>query len=111
MCGICGIYNYRDEQPPDRRLLEVMTSSMVHRGPDDSGYLEDGGVALGARRLSIIDIEGGAQPISSEDGLVSVVLNGEIYNFAELRTRLESYGHVFRTHCDTEAIVHAYEQW
>ncbi|CAN5842060.1 asparagine synthase (glutamine-hydrolyzing) [soil metagenome] len=111
MCGICGVYNYRDDEPADRRLVEAMTASMVHRGPDDSGVHCDRELGLGVRRLSIIDLAGGAQPMSNEDGTVRVVQNGEIYNFHDLRRELESYGHVFRTRSDTEAIVHAYEQW
>jgi len=88
-----------------------MLDAIVHRGPDDAGtYIEDS-VALGMRRLSIIDLETGQQPIANEDGSVVIVFNGEIYNFRELRSQLEARGHVFRTHVDTEAIVHAYEEW
>jgi asparagine synthase (glutamine-hydrolysing) len=111
MCGVCGIYNFGSRAPVAQRLLEAMTECMVHRGPDDDGSLLDGDLGLGMRRLSIIDLAGGAQPILSESGDVAVVLNGEIYNFRELRTRLESHGHIFRTKSDTEVVVHAYEEW
>ena len=88
-----------------------MTDSIGHRGPDGVGYFVHNEVGLGHRRLSIIDVEGGAQPIGNEDGTVQVVFNGEIYNFIELRKELLSFGHVFKTRSDTEVIVHAYEQW
>ncbi|HSZ63751.1 MAG TPA: asparagine synthase (glutamine-hydrolyzing) [Terriglobales bacterium] len=111
MCGICGQFNYERPVPVLRRDIEKMARSMVHRGPDDEGYYVDGPLGLGFRRLSIIDIEGGHQPMSDEEGLVRVVFNGEIYNFPELRRELESFGYVFRTHCDTEVIVLGYKQW
>jgi asparagine synthase (glutamine-hydrolysing) len=111
MCGICGTYHYRTGESADERLVRQMTASLVHRGPDDDGFYVDGPLALGMRRLSIIDLEGGSQPIWNESGTVAVVLNGEIYNFRELRRELQAYGHAFRTKSDTEAIVHAYEQW
>jgi asparagine synthase (glutamine-hydrolysing) len=88
-----------------------MTSSIVHRGPDDEGYYVSGTVGLGFRRLSIIDLAGGHQPMSDEENTVWVVFNGEIYNFPELRRELEGFGHRFRTTCDTEVIVHGYKQW
>jgi asparagine synthase (glutamine-hydrolysing) len=110
MCGICGIYD-RSGNPVDRVLLDRMTGALRHRGPDGEGRHVDGEAGLGHRRLSIIDVEGGAQPIGSEDGTLQVVFNGEIYNFIELRGELEGFGHVFRTRSDTEVIVHAYEQW
>ena len=88
-----------------------MTNTLIHRGPDDEGYYISGPVGLGFRRLSIIDIEGGHQPMSDQEQSVWVIFNGEIYNFQELRSRLESLGHVFRTTCDTEVIVHGYKQW
>jgi asparagine synthase (glutamine-hydrolysing) len=110
MCGICGIYSFKGE-PVDRELLNKMTLIMKHRGPDGQGQLVDGEVGLGHRRLSIIDLEGGAQPIGNEDSTLQIVFNGEIYNFVELRRELEAYGHNFKTRSDTEVIVHAYEQW
>jgi asparagine synthase (glutamine-hydrolysing) len=111
MCGICGIYGYGTGEPVERRVIDEMTAAMVHRGPDDDGHYVEGPLGLGMRRLSIIDLEGGAQPIANEDGTVTVIQNGEIYNFQDLRRDLEAYGHVFRTRSDTEVIVHAYEQW
>jgi asparagine synthase (glutamine-hydrolysing) len=110
MCGIAGIFN-RDGSAIDRGILEAMTNSIAHRGPDGSGYLVDGEIGLGHRRLSIIDLGGGSQPMGNEDGHLQIVFNGEIYNFVELRAQLESLGHSFSTNSDTETIVHAYEQW
>jgi asparagine synthase (glutamine-hydrolysing) len=111
MCGICGQYSYERRAPVSRREIEQMARSMVHRGPDDDGYYINGPIGLGFRRLSIIDIEGGHQPMSDADESVYVVFNGEIYNFPELRRELESFGHIFRTRCDTEVIVLGYKQW
>ena len=88
-----------------------MTKTLVHRGPDDEGYYISGPLGLGFRRLSIIDLAGGHQPMSDPEESVWVVFNGEIYNFPELRRDLEACGHVFRTNCDTEVIVHGYKQW
>src|SRR6266571_644543 len=88
-----------------------MSATLVHRGPDSEGSVLDGPVGLAARRLSIIDLETGDQPLSNEDGTVTVVQNGEIYNYEELRRELERAGHVFRTHGDTEVLAHAYEEW
>src|SRR5579884_4512630 len=101
MCGICDTTNGR---------IDDMLRALVHRGPDSGGVYADGPVALGARRLSIIDLAGGDQPIENEDGTCAVVQNGEIYNYPELRRELERAGHVFRTNCDTEALVHLYEE-
>jgi asparagine synthase (glutamine-hydrolysing) len=92
-------------------LVRRMTPAMLHRGPDDEGYLTGRKLALGMRRLSIIDLEGGHQPIFNEDGSVGVVLNGEIYNFQELRKQLDDRGHTFRTRSDSEVVAHAYEEW
>jgi asparagine synthase (glutamine-hydrolysing) len=111
MCGICGLFSYAQGDPVDPLLLRRMTASMVHRGPDDEGYLVDDGVGLGFRRLSIIDVAGGHQPLPNEQQTVWVVFNGEIYNFRELRRELQAQGHVFRTRSDSEVIVHAYEEW
>ncbi len=109
MCGICGLFN-ADALPGEApRLVREMAAAIAHRGPDDEGFLEDPRAALGVRRLSIVDIAGGHQPIGSEDGRIQVAYNGEIYNFRELRQRLEARGHSFRTATDTEVVVHAYE--
>lgn len=110
MCGICGIYD-RSGRPIDKSLLNRMIGVLTHRGPDGEGRLIDGELGLGHRRLSIIDVDGGAQPIGNEDGSLQVVFNGEIYNFIELRAELEQSGHAFRTASDTEVIVHAFEEW
>jgi asparagine synthase (glutamine-hydrolysing) len=110
MCGICGILE-RHGAPVDDRTLDDMISVLRHRGPDGTGKFIDGEVGLGHLRLSIIDVEGGAQPIDNETGTLQVVFNGEIYNFVELREELEAFGHRFKTRSDTEVIVHAYEQW
>jgi len=134
MCGISGIFNW-DKAPVEAETLVRMTRTMVHRGPDEEGYFInagklgsweagkkgaplrgciDGGVGnvgLGHRRLSIIDLSSGQQPMSNEDGSVWAVFNGEIYNFQELMNELKSLGHRFATRSDTETIVHAYEEW
>jgi asparagine synthase (glutamine-hydrolysing) len=109
MCGICGIWSADGRRGDDR--VGGMLDTIVHRGPDGVGRLDRPGVGLGMRRLAIIDLAGGDQPIYGEDGSVGVVFNGEIYNFRELRAELERHGHRFQTRCDTEAIVHGYEQW
>jgi asparagine synthase (glutamine-hydrolysing) len=110
MCGIYGILNFdRPEQPPDS-LLAAMGGVITHRGPDDFGQYRGRGVGLGMRRLSIIDVSGGHQPLCNEDESIWIVLNGEIYNFQALRDELEAKGHTFRTRSDTEVIVHLYEQ-
>ncbi len=106
MCGICGAIDW-SETADATALVRRMTPAMTHRGPDDEGYLDRGRLALGMRRLSIIDIEGGHQPIFNEDGTVGVVLNGEIYNFRELQQQLKDRGHTFRTRADSEVIAHA----
>src|SRR3954468_4099950 len=108
MCGICGLL--RPGGDADPTALEAMNAALVHRGPDDQGAFADGPVGLAARRLSIIDLEGGRQPVANEDGTLHVVQNGEIYNHAELRGELEARGHAFRTRCDTEVLVHLYEE-
>src|SRR5262245_10772262 len=111
MCGICGQYNFGNLQPVRRCDIEEMTRTLMHRGPDDEGYYIAGPLGLGFRRLSIIDLEGGHQPMSDQEESIWVVFNGEIYNFPELRRELEAFGHVFRTKCDTEVIIHGYKQW
>jgi asparagine synthase (glutamine-hydrolysing) len=108
MCGICGIVSASGPADPDR--LARMSAKLLHRGPDSDGTFVEGPVALAARRLAIIDLETGDQPIANEDGTVHVVQNGELYNYAELRGELERAGHTFRTHGDTEVLVHLYEQ-
>jgi asparagine synthase (glutamine-hydrolysing) len=112
MCGIAGIFDTRGKRPIDRMLLAQMTEALRHRGPDDYGYHLAPGLGLGHRRLSIIDLSPlGHQPLFNEDGTVAVTFNGEIYNFVELFDRLKSLGHRFRSRCDTEVIVHAWEEW
>ena len=111
MCGICGILNLRPEVPADRPLLERMNSLLIHRGPDDEGYYVAGPVGLAQRRLAIIDLEGGHQPLSNEDGTIWITCNGEVYNFRELTAELAGRGHRFGTRSDTEAILHAYEEY
>src|SRR5215831_4489135 len=108
MCGICGIVSASG--PADAERLARMSAKLVHRGPDSDGTFLDGPVGLAARRLAIIDLVGGDQPIANEDGTVTVVQNGELYNYPELRVELERAGHRFRTSCDTEVLVHLYEQ-
>ena len=110
MCGICGFAFASAKDRADRQELQRMTGLLRHRGPDAEGFFDAPGVALGFRRLSIIDLESGDQPISNEDGTIIVVCNGEIYNFVELRADLESRGHRFRTRSDVEVIVHLYEE-
>jgi asparagine synthase (glutamine-hydrolysing) len=110
VCGISGIFDF-GAKPVHKADLASMTAAMRHRGPDGDGLHFARGLGLGHRRLSIIDLEGGAQPISNEDGTIEVVFNGEIFNFIELRSELQSLGHVFKTRSDTEVIVHAYEAW
>jgi asparagine synthase (glutamine-hydrolysing) len=110
MCGICGIFDFKGN-PVDQELLGRMTERIRHRGPDGDGFFASGGIGLGNRRLSIIDLEGGWQPQANETGSVQVVFNGEIYNFIELRAELEQKGHIFKTRSDTEVIVHGYEEW
>ena len=111
MCGICGQYNFSDNKPVQLDDIKRMAGSLVHRGPDDEGFFLAGPLGLGFRRLSIIDLGGGHQPMSDQQESIWVVFNGEIYNFKELRSELESYGHVFRTNSDTEVIIHGYKQW
>ncbi|HEY3909967.1 MAG TPA: XrtA/PEP-CTERM system amidotransferase [Stellaceae bacterium] len=111
MCGIAGIFDCRGRGDADRRLLRRMTDRLDHRGPDGEGFYYAPGVGLGHRRLAIIDLAGGAQPIFNEDRTVCVVFGGEIYNFQELMAELSALGHTFRSRCDTEVIVHAWEEW
>jgi len=111
MCGITGYWNYRSGRPAEAETLRAMAATLTHRGPDDEGCVVDGTVGLAARRLIVTDPAGGHQPMPNEDGTVQVVFNGAIYNHLELRRELETLGHRFRTRCDTEAIVHAWEAW
>src|SRR5215469_1164555 len=110
MCGICGIFQFDDQREIRRELVRSMTETIVHRGPDDEGIYVGPGIGLGFRRLSIIDVGGGHQPISNEDGSIWVMLNGEIYNYPELHRELCNRGHRFSTRSDTETIVHLYEE-
>jgi len=111
MCGICGIVRLSEKFDIRRETLQRMNDVIMHRGPDDEGFYMTPAVGLAIRRLSIIDLQGGHQPIQSEDGSVKIVFNGEIYNFQELRKTLEEAGHKFYTHADTEVIVHGYEEY
>jgi asparagine synthase (glutamine-hydrolysing) len=111
MCGICGAINFDRENRVTRSALEAMNQQMVHRGPDDAGFYLSKNVGLAMRRLSIIDLETGHQPVSNEDGTVWLVYNGEIYNHQELRSQLEARGHRYNTRSDTETIVHLYEEY
>ncbi len=110
MCGICGIFNTQGGSV-DSQTLDSMNNAIRHRGPDGSGIFIKGAIGLGHRRLSIIDVGGGAQPISNEDDAIQLVFNGEIYNYIELREQLLKNGHRFKTKSDTEVIIHGYEQW
>jgi asparagine synthase (glutamine-hydrolysing) len=111
MCGITGQFNFARNEPVEPETIRQMAESIRHRGPDDEGYFFDGPVGLGFRRLSIIDLAGGHQPMSDAEETVWVIFNGEIYNFKELRAELEQRGHSFRTRSDTEVIIHGYKEW
>jgi len=111
MCGIYGLVSFSGQNPEHPRVLQRMGNAMVHRGPDDDGEYVGNGVLLGMRRLAIIDVAGGHQPIANENGTIWVVCNGEIYNFRELREELRRLGHTFKTGTDSEVVVHAYEQY
>jgi len=111
MCGICGVFHSVPGQEVSRDALRAMNRQIVHRGPDDEGFCFDGNVGLAMRRLSIIDLSAGHQPISNEDGSITIVYNGEIYNHAQLRAALEGQGHRYATRSDTETIVHLYEEY
>ena len=111
MCGICGVMNSNFEKAVEQPLIKKMCDVIYHRGPDDDGIYVHGNVGIGMRRLSIIDLVTGKQPISNEDGSVWIVFNGEIYNHKDIRTELQARGHIFKTNTDTETIVHAYEEY
>src|SRR6266496_3272591 len=111
MCGIAGLMKFGRDVRADSGAVRQMCAAMTHRGPDDEGVYSDGPAAIGMRRLSIIDVAGGHQPLSNENGTIWIVFNGEIYNHAELRKGLEQRGHRYRTNSDTETIVHLYEEY
>ena len=111
MCGIVGLFDTRGNNEIDRQLLVQMNQTQVHRGPDEGEVYTEPGLGLGHRRLSIMDVASGQQPLFNEDGSVVVVFNGEIYNYQKLAKQLTEAGHRFKTHCDTEVIVHAWEEW
>src|SRR6476660_180899 len=110
MCGICGIFEPDNKTVIDRALVKRMADTISHRGPDDEGFYCGPGIGLGHRRLSIIDLAGGHQPLSNEDDTIWIAFNGEIYNFEELNRRYLSAGHRFKTRSDTETILHLYEE-
>ncbi len=110
MCGIAGVIHADGKRPVSAGVLRAMGDAIAHRGPDGEGFFQAEGVGLVHRRLSIIDLSGGDQPMGNEDGSIQVVFNGEIYNFEKLREELESQGHRFRTRSDTEVLVHLYEE-
>src|ERR1051325_10641069 len=110
MCGICGIFDTGGESIVQRATLKRMADTIRHRGPDDEGFYCCGGGGLAQRRLAIIDVKGGHQPLSNEDESVWIVYNGEVYNFEDLNDRYLASGHSFRTRCDTETIVHLHEE-
>ena len=112
MCGIAGIANFGPErEAPSRSVIQSMVASLKHRGPDEFGLYRDHFVGLGHARLSLIDLESGQQPLCNESEDLWIAFNGEIFNYIELRKTLLACGHTFRTHSDTEVIVHAYEEW
>jgi asparagine synthase (glutamine-hydrolysing) len=111
VCGICGKLNFDRQSKVSSTLVRAMADTIAHRGPDDEGYFVSGPIGLGFRRLSIIDLATGHQPLSNEDGTVWIVFNGEIYNYKDLRTFLQGKGHIFKTQTDTEVIVHLYEEF
>jgi asparagine synthase (glutamine-hydrolysing) len=111
MCGIAGIFHFDTSRRADDKVIRSMTGSLSHRGPDGEGFFIHNNIAFGHRRLSIIDLETGDQPMFSEDNSIVVIFNGEIYNYIELREELKTHGHTFRTNSDTEVIIKAYQQW
>jgi len=111
MCGIAGQFNFQRREPVERETIVRMARSIAHRGPDDEGFFIAGPIGLGFRRLSIIDLAGGHQPMSNTEETVWIIFNGEIYNYRELRAELQCKGHQFRTNSDTEVIIHGYKEW
>jgi asparagine synthase (glutamine-hydrolysing) len=111
MCGICGIVNFPPDRLVERSRVEAMNQAILHRGPDEDGFLINGNVGLAMRRLSIVDVSGGHQPVTNEDGSISILYNGEIYNHAVLREQMLAKGHRYRTKSDTESVVHLYEEY
>ena len=111
MCGIAGLVAPERLHADDRARVIRMRDVISHRGPDDAGLYEDEHAILGHRRLSIVDLAAGHQPLANEDGSITIVFNGEIYNHADVRPELEAAGHRYATRSDTETIIHAYEQW
>src|SRR5213592_185269 len=111
MCGIAGQFNFQRREPAEHETILAMARSIAHRGPDDEGFFIAGPVGLASRRLSIIDLAGGHQPMSYGQEMVWVTFNGEIYNYKELRAELQVKGHHFRTNSDTEVIIHGYKEW
>src|SRR6516225_3434526 len=110
MCGIAGMVDLSGRRPVPPGALEAMASALVHRGPDEDGFLKAPGIGLASRRLSIVGLADGRQPISNEDRSIFVIYNGELFDYPEERARLESRGHRLATHCDTEIIPHLWEE-
>jgi asparagine synthase (glutamine-hydrolysing) len=111
MCGIAGIFHFELDRRADSKAIKAMTDCLSHRGPDGEGFYINNNITLGHRRLSIIDLKTGDQPMFSEDRSIVIIFNGEIYNYIELREELKALGHQFRTNSDTEVIIKAYQQW
>ncbi len=111
MCGIAGWIDLRGQRPPDQKMVRTMTDAISHRGPDGDGFHFEPGLGFGHRRLAVIDLVTGDQPMHSGDGSATLIFNGEIYNFRELKQELEQRGHVFRTQSDTEVILEAWLEW
>src|SRR5713101_4795741 len=109
MCGIAGIVDLTGRRQLPEGILAAMANALIHRGPDEDGYLERPGLGFASRRLSIVGLADGRQPIFNEDGSVAVVFNGELFDYPEMRAELQSRGHCFATHCDTEVIPHRWE--
>ena len=111
MCGVCGYFDISKQRKAEKNILEKMANTLIYRGPDSSGYLIKDNLGLGFRRLSLIDLEGGNQPLYNEDKTIFLVCNGEIYNYRELKKQLIQQGHKFRTNTDVEVLIHLYEEY